>query len=409
MTVVRPRLQWGVAELDGDRVEGFVEKPRSEHWINGGFFCFEPGVLGYLDEESVLEREPLRRLAADGQLRAHRHEGFWDCMDTYKDAVVLNDLWESGEAPLDGSWARERGDGSGEAGAGHRRPRVRRLAPGAGAAGARRRGHRPRPSAPPRPSRRPRRLQGIEAEVELVEGDLRDAEAVGATIGRAIRRRLPPRRADARRPGDGESRWRPSRPTCAAPGTCFEACRASRGPGGDRLASSDKAYGPSAELPYREELPLRPASPYEASKAAADVIALSYCPRLRTAGRGHPLRQRLRRRRPQLLPPDPGERSPPCSTAAGRQIRSDGSPERDFLHVDDAVAAYLAIEHAVGAGGPGAGEAFNAGGEQPALGAPRCSRRSPRSAGRGRRARVPRRRQPGRRDRPPVRRLLEAA
>ena len=100
MTVVRPRLQWGVARLDRDgRVEGFVEKPRSEGWINGGFFCFEPGALDYLDEESVLEREPLERLAADGQLHAHRHEGFWDCMDTYKDAVVLNDLWQSGEAP----------------------------------------------------------------------------------------------------------------------------------------------------------------------------------------------------------------------------------------------------------------------------------------------------------------------
>ena len=100
VTVVQPRLQWGVAELDGeDRVAGFVEKPRSEHWINGGFFCFEPGVLGYLDEDSVLEREPLRRLAADGELRAHRHEGFWDCMDTYKDAVELNDLWASGAPP----------------------------------------------------------------------------------------------------------------------------------------------------------------------------------------------------------------------------------------------------------------------------------------------------------------------
>jgi glucose-1-phosphate cytidylyltransferase len=100
MTVVRPHLQWGVAELDGeDRVAGFVEKPRSEHWINGGFFCFEPGALAYLDEGSVLEREPLARLAADGQLRGFRHEGFWDCMDTYKDAVVLNDLWRQGEAP----------------------------------------------------------------------------------------------------------------------------------------------------------------------------------------------------------------------------------------------------------------------------------------------------------------------
>jgi glucose-1-phosphate cytidylyltransferase len=100
VTVVRPHLQWGVAELDGeDRVGGFVEKPRSEHWINGGFLCLEPGALAYLDEESVLEREPLERLAADGRLHAFRHEGFWDCMDTYKDAVVLNDLWASDEAP----------------------------------------------------------------------------------------------------------------------------------------------------------------------------------------------------------------------------------------------------------------------------------------------------------------------
>jgi len=99
MTVVQPDLQWGVAELSGDRVAGFVEKPRSEHWINGGFFCFEPGALAYLEPGSVLEREPLSRLAAEGQLRAFRHEGFWDCMDTYKDAVTLNDLWAGGEAP----------------------------------------------------------------------------------------------------------------------------------------------------------------------------------------------------------------------------------------------------------------------------------------------------------------------
>jgi glucose-1-phosphate cytidylyltransferase len=99
LTAVRPHLQWGVAELQGDRVVGFAEKPRSEHWINGGFLCFEPGGLAYLGEDSVLEREPLQRLAAAGQLHAFRHGGFWDCMDTYKDAVVLNDLWTSGEAP----------------------------------------------------------------------------------------------------------------------------------------------------------------------------------------------------------------------------------------------------------------------------------------------------------------------
>jgi glucose-1-phosphate cytidylyltransferase len=100
MTTVRPNLQWGVAQLgEGGRVEGFAEKPRSEHWVNGGFFCLEPGAFAYLDEDSVLEREPLVRLAAEGQLYAHRHEGFWDCMDTYKDAVVLNDLWAGGDAP----------------------------------------------------------------------------------------------------------------------------------------------------------------------------------------------------------------------------------------------------------------------------------------------------------------------
>jgi len=100
VTVVQPHLQWGVAELgDGDRVAGFVEKPRSEHWINGGFFCFEPGGLAHLEPGSVLEREPLEALAAAGELRGFRHEGFWDCMDTYKDAVVLNDLWAGGEAP----------------------------------------------------------------------------------------------------------------------------------------------------------------------------------------------------------------------------------------------------------------------------------------------------------------------
>jgi glucose-1-phosphate cytidylyltransferase len=100
MTVVRPELQFGVAQLDGDDlVRGFVEKPRSEHWINGGFFCFEPSVLALLETGSVLEREPLAQLAADGQLRAFRHQGFWDCLDTYKDAVLLNDLWARGQAP----------------------------------------------------------------------------------------------------------------------------------------------------------------------------------------------------------------------------------------------------------------------------------------------------------------------
>lgn len=100
MTTVRPNLQWGVVDIEADgSVSGFMEKPRSEHWINGGFFCFEPAVFDWLDSESVLEQQPLEDLASEGQLGAFRHEGFWDCCDTYKDLLALNDLWAGGDAP----------------------------------------------------------------------------------------------------------------------------------------------------------------------------------------------------------------------------------------------------------------------------------------------------------------------
>ena len=97
ITVVRPELPFGIAMLDGSRVSGFREKPRAEQWVNGGFMVFEPGALEYLSADSVLEREPLERLAADGALAAYRHEGYWRCLDTYKDAVVLEE--ESDSAP----------------------------------------------------------------------------------------------------------------------------------------------------------------------------------------------------------------------------------------------------------------------------------------------------------------------
>ena len=116
VTVVRPLSQFGIAELDdAGRVAGFQEKPRLDHWVNGGFFVFEPSVLAYLTEESVLEQDPLRRLAAEGSLHAYRHEGYWDCMDTYKDAVTLNDLWRDGSAPW-AVWERDHGTGPGETG-----------------------------------------------------------------------------------------------------------------------------------------------------------------------------------------------------------------------------------------------------------------------------------------------------
>ena len=110
MTVVQPHGQWGVAKLDANRVVGFEEKPRLADWVNGGFFVCEPAFLGYLEDDSVLEREPLERLAAAGELGAYRHEGFWDCMDTYKDAELLNDLWAAGEAPWR-IWERDGGAG----------------------------------------------------------------------------------------------------------------------------------------------------------------------------------------------------------------------------------------------------------------------------------------------------------
>lgn len=100
MAVVQPWLPFGVARLGGDgSVIGFTEKPRSDLWVNAGFFCFEHSALGVLEPDSVLEREPLERLAAAGRLRAFRHDGFWECMDTYKDAITLNDLWAEGRAP----------------------------------------------------------------------------------------------------------------------------------------------------------------------------------------------------------------------------------------------------------------------------------------------------------------------
>lgn len=99
ITLVRPRVQWGVARLEGTEVTGFTEKPVSEQWINGGFFCLEPEVFDFLGEGESLEQGPLERLASSGELQAFLHDGFWECVDTYKDLLEVNDLWEEGEAP----------------------------------------------------------------------------------------------------------------------------------------------------------------------------------------------------------------------------------------------------------------------------------------------------------------------
>lgn len=101
LTAVRPPARFGRLEFEGDAIARFDEKPQlGEGWINGGFFVLEPGVFDYLDgDETVWEREPLERLAADGQLMAFRCEAFWQCMDTLRDKRTLNQLWTDGNAP----------------------------------------------------------------------------------------------------------------------------------------------------------------------------------------------------------------------------------------------------------------------------------------------------------------------
>lgn len=99
---VNPPSRFGELKLDGDRVEEFSEKPDFvDNWINGGYFFFRRDFLPYItpDEGCVLERDPLIRLARDGQLSIFKHRGFWACMDTQRDREYLEKLWASGEAP----------------------------------------------------------------------------------------------------------------------------------------------------------------------------------------------------------------------------------------------------------------------------------------------------------------------
>jgi glucose-1-phosphate cytidylyltransferase len=100
ITAVQPLSRFGVLDLDADGgVRQFKEKPQVEGWINIGYFIFEPEVFDYLEDNSVLEEEPLRRLAADGQIAAYPHSGFWQPMDTYRETLMLNEMWDTGRAP----------------------------------------------------------------------------------------------------------------------------------------------------------------------------------------------------------------------------------------------------------------------------------------------------------------------
>ncbi len=100
VTAVRPPARFGGLIFNGDQVVRFTEKPQiGEGWINGGYLVCEPGVFEYLPgDQSKLEVDALERLAADGQLAAYRHDGFWQCMDSLRDVRLLEGMWQRGEA-----------------------------------------------------------------------------------------------------------------------------------------------------------------------------------------------------------------------------------------------------------------------------------------------------------------------
>ena len=100
VTTVQPTSRFGVMDVDDSgKVFSFAEKPKLERWVNIGFFVMEPAFLSYLSPDSILEEEPLIKLAAASELSAYRHNGFWQPMDTFRESQILNDLWESGSAP----------------------------------------------------------------------------------------------------------------------------------------------------------------------------------------------------------------------------------------------------------------------------------------------------------------------
>jgi glucose-1-phosphate cytidylyltransferase len=102
MTAIQPEGRFGALGIDKDQtIHSFLEKPKGDNsWINGGFFVCQPEVVNYIDgDATIFEREPLEKLASEGNLKAYKHNGFWQCMDTLRDKNKLEELWESGTPP----------------------------------------------------------------------------------------------------------------------------------------------------------------------------------------------------------------------------------------------------------------------------------------------------------------------
>jgi glucose-1-phosphate cytidylyltransferase len=105
ITVTKPNSPFGIVGVEShtQSVTHFEEKPILDHWINGGFFVFDKGIFAYLRNNDILERHTFGRMLKDKQIRAFKHEGFWRCMDTYKDNLELNLMWRQGKA----KWAKK--------------------------------------------------------------------------------------------------------------------------------------------------------------------------------------------------------------------------------------------------------------------------------------------------------------
>ena len=295
MTVVRPELQFGVARLDGDdRVLGFHEKPR----------------VGALDQRRLLRlrarraRLPGRRRACSSasrsraspttaQLRAYRHTGFWDCMDTYKDAVLLNDLWAGGAT---------RPGRCGPEGRGHRRDRASSAATSS-------------------------RRSGAATVVEVPRGSCR---ARGTPTSSSTSRR---RRSSPRRTRDPVATFEAN---VALAWRMLAAARAPRAV----VVSTDQVYGAdAAACPTPEDAPLRPDGPYAASKAAADLLARRRC--RASSSRGWSTSTGPATGTTSRLVP--GHDRGGARRARAGDPRRRHAPRATSLYVDDAVAALLAL------------------------------------------------------------------
>ena len=298
VTTVPPISRFGVIDLaENERVSSFNEKPKTDGWINAGFFVFNRQVFDYLGgDECIFEREPLERLARDGQLMAYRHDGFFYAMDTYREYQHLNELWSRGRAV----------EGLGVSGFWQDRPVLVTGATGLVGAWLTRRLLDAgadvvclvRDWVPQSELVR----TGTLDRVKVVRGDIRHRDVVERAIGEyeidtvihlaaqtivGIANRNPISTFESNIQGT----W-----------NLLEACRRAPLVKSIVIASSDKAYGDQEKLPYSEDAAAAGAAPLRRQQVLRRPDRAGVRQNLRAAGGRHALRQFLRRRRSQLEP-----------------------------------------------------------------------------------------------------------